>query len=235
MAGGAVESSTPGAPALLLTDLYYLDHYGNSAHFPGHAVVLAGYDDEVAYLSDTAFDELQTTRLENLARARHGKHPIFPLAGQMLTAARRVTSPTRAPPPRGDRAQRAADDRAADGRVRGAAGVAALRRRGRELAGADRGLAVVRALRLPGDRAPRHRRRQLPAHVLALSRRGGEPRHAGLAAEAAERWTGLAAALLAASEADEPESSLWREVDDGAQAVLAAEERLWPALLTPLG
>ena len=37
-----------GNPVLLLTDLYYLDHYGNSAHFPGHAVVLAGYDDEVA-------------------------------------------------------------------------------------------------------------------------------------------------------------------------------------------
>ena len=59
-----------GNPALLLTDLYYLDHYGNSAHFPGHAVVLAGYDDELAYLSDTGFEELQTTRLENLDKAR---------------------------------------------------------------------------------------------------------------------------------------------------------------------
>ena len=74
-----------GRPALLLTDLYYLDHYGRSAHFPGHAVVLAGYDDEVAYLSDTGFEELQTTRLENLAEARHGEHPVFPLDGQMLT------------------------------------------------------------------------------------------------------------------------------------------------------
>jgi hypothetical protein len=44
-----------GNPTLLLTDIYYLDHYGNSAHFPGHAVVLAGYDDEVARLSDTGF------------------------------------------------------------------------------------------------------------------------------------------------------------------------------------
>ena len=35
-----------------------------------------------------------------------------------------------------------------------------------------RGLAVVRALRLPGDRAARHRRRQLPADVLALPRGG---------------------------------------------------------------
>ena len=71
-----------GRPALLLTDLYYLDHYGSSAHFPGHAVVLAGYDDEVAYLSDTAFEELQTTRLARTWReARHGEHPAYPLAG----------------------------------------------------------------------------------------------------------------------------------------------------------
>ena len=74
-----------GNPALLLTDLYYLDHYGNSAHFPGHAVVLAGYDEEVAHLSDTGFEELQTTRLENLDKARHSSHPAYPLAGHMFT------------------------------------------------------------------------------------------------------------------------------------------------------
>ncbi len=82
-------SSTRGRPALLLSDLYFLDHYGKSAHFPGHAVVLAGYDDEVAYLSDTAFEELQTTRLENLAKARHAQHPVYPLAGHMFSVARR--------------------------------------------------------------------------------------------------------------------------------------------------
>src|SRR6185312_13649464 len=77
MARATVDS---GRPALLLSDLYYLDHYGKSAHFPGHAVVLAGYDDEVAYLSDTQFDQLQTTKLEHLAKARHAQHPVFPLA-----------------------------------------------------------------------------------------------------------------------------------------------------------
>ena len=46
--------------------------------------MLAGYDDEQAYLSDTAFEELQTTRLENLAEARHSQHPAYPLSGQML-------------------------------------------------------------------------------------------------------------------------------------------------------
>src|SRR4249919_2168919 len=76
-----------GQPVLLLTDLYYLDHYGSSAHFPGHAVVLAGYDEEVAYLSDTGFAELQTTRLQNLERARHSDHPAFRMEGHMFTVA----------------------------------------------------------------------------------------------------------------------------------------------------
>ena len=48
-------------------------------------MVLAGYDEEVAYLSDTGFEELQTTRLENLARARHSGHPAYPLEGHMFT------------------------------------------------------------------------------------------------------------------------------------------------------
>ena len=73
-----------GRPALLLTDLYYLDHYGRSAHFPGHAVVLAGYDDELAWLSDTAFEDLQTTSLESLKEARHSQQPIFPLEGHVV-------------------------------------------------------------------------------------------------------------------------------------------------------
>ena len=69
---------------LLLTDLYYLDHYGRSAHFPGHAVVLAGYDEELAWVSDTAFEDLQTTSLEGLREARHSQQPIFPLEGHAI-------------------------------------------------------------------------------------------------------------------------------------------------------
>ena len=106
----AREAVDAGRPALLLTDLYYLDHYGRSAHFPGHAVVLAGYDDELAYLSDTGFDELQTTRLENLAQARHGDAPGLPARRPACSPCPRApSSATRARRPRrGDRAQRAA-------------------------------------------------------------------------------------------------------------------------------
>src|SRR5919106_3097683 len=81
LARGSVDE---GHPVLLLTDLYYLDHYGRSAHFPGHAVVLAGYDEELAWLSDTAFEDLQTTSLESLREARHSKQPIFPLEGHLV-------------------------------------------------------------------------------------------------------------------------------------------------------
>src|SRR6202008_3249985 len=80
----AREDVDAGRPVLLLTDLYYLDHYGKSAHFPGHAVVLAGYDSEDAWLSDTGFEELQSTKLEHLAEPRHSQHPAFPLSGHMI-------------------------------------------------------------------------------------------------------------------------------------------------------
>ena len=45
------------------------------------------------------FEELQTTRLENLAEARHAQHPVYPLAGHMFTVARgQSTATTRATP-----------------------------------------------------------------------------------------------------------------------------------------
>jgi hypothetical protein len=53
---------------------------------------------------------------------------------------------------------------------------------------------------------------------------------AALAAEAAARWTELAGAFHAASESEEPEAGLWREVDAAARLVFATEERLWTSL-----
>ena len=131
---------------LLITDLFHLDHYGNSAHFPGHAVVLAGYDDEHAYVSDTGFEDLQLTSLEGLARARHEQHPFYPLAGHMVDVRRAAPTVERAPRggAGGDRARGPADARARLGRVRGPARPPPLRRRGRLLARGHAGLAVVR-------------------------------------------------------------------------------------------
>jgi hypothetical protein len=217
-------------PPLLLSDLYYLDHYGKSAHFPGHAVVLAGYDDSVAYLSDTAFDELQTTRLENLAKARHAQHPVFPLAGHMFTA--------------GD---------GLDGFDPHAAIPAAVEMcAGRMLEpplGDYEGLPGLRAFAAEVGEWPRkledwqwcarfnyqviERRGTGGGNFRAMYSRfleeAGYP-ETELAAEASAKWTALATLLHEASEADQPDEGLWSRIGEAAGAVLDTEERLWSAL-----
>jgi hypothetical protein len=219
-----------GSPVLLLTDIYHLDHYGNSAHFPGHAVVLAGYDEEVAHLSDTGFEELQRTRLENLDRARHSSHAAYPLEGHMFTVTEAV-----------DRARLEA---AIPGAIERAAaemleppfgefgGLPAIDRLAAE-AGSWPGQAedwqwcarfAYQVIERRGTGGGAFR--------LMYSRfleEAGRP-EASLAAAAAERWTELAEAFRAASESEDPEPALWRRVAEGAQAVAAAERALWTAL-----
>jgi Butirosin biosynthesis protein H, N-terminal/Domain of unknown function (DUF4872) len=219
-----------GRPALLLTDLFYLDHYGNSTHFPGHAVVLAGYDDEVAYLSDTAFDELQTTRLENLAQARHGKHPVFPLDGQMLTV--------------GDDDELRDPRTAADAAIaRNAAqmlepplgeyeGLPALRRFANELPRWPEEVADWQWCARFGYQVIERRGTGGGNFRLMYSRFLAEAgrTEAALAGEAAAAWTELASELLAASEEDEADAGAWTRIGERAKAILELEDRLWEAL-----
>jgi hypothetical protein len=219
-----------GRPAILITDLYYLDHYGTSAHFPGHAVVLAGYDAEAAYLSDTSFGELQRTTLESLARARHGRHPVFPLDGHMFTVSQGVEAD----------------------RIRAAAPAAIERNAGQMLEpplGDLEGLPALRRFAAEVGEWPRQlddwqwcarfcyqviERRGTGGGNFRLmySRflREAGSEHAGLAAEAAARWTALGETLLSASESDEPDGGQWARAGEQAAGVLDAEERLWSAL-----
>jgi Butirosin biosynthesis protein H, N-terminal/Domain of unknown function (DUF4872) len=219
-----------GRPAILITDLYYLDHYGTSAHFPGHAVVLAGYDADVAYLSDTSFAELQRTTLESLARARHGRHPVFPLDGHMFTVS---------------------DGVEAD-RIRAAA-PAAIERNARQVLepplGELEGLPALRRFAAEvGEWPSQLEDWQWCARFCyqVIERRGtgggnfrlmysrflreAGSEQADLAAEAAARWTALGETLLSASESDELDSRQWARAGEQAAGVLDAEERLWPAL-----
>jgi hypothetical protein len=226
----ARETVDSGRPALLLTDLYHLDHYGQSAHFPGHAVVLAGYDEEVAYLSDTGFDELQTTRLENLALARHEGNPIFPLAGHMfeLPSGAEVGEVGAAAPA----AMRCCAERMIDPPLGDFEGLPALRRFAAEVGDwpqvADDWLWCARFNYQVIERRGTGGGNFRLMYARFLEEVGSA--QAPLAATAAREWTGLAAALLEASEADEPRPELWARVGDRARAVLEAEERLWPAL-----
>lgn len=220
-----------GRPAILLSDLYHLDHYGRSAHFPGHAVVLAGYDDEIAYLSDTAFEELQTTRLENLATARHESLPIFPLDGHMFTVVEGAEpADLRSAAPR---AIARCAERMLEPRMGKWEGLPALRRFAAE----------VRAWPEAADDWQWCAR----FNYQVIERRGtgggnframysrflgeaGFREEAALAASASSRWTMLADALREASEPEAPDPALWSRVAEAAAPVLEAEEALWTKL-----
>jgi Butirosin biosynthesis protein H, N-terminal/Domain of unknown function (DUF4872) len=219
-----------GNPVLLLTDLFYLDHYGNSAHFPGHAVVLAGYDDRVAHLSDTGFEDLQETRLENLDRARHSEHPAYPLSGHMFTVAE-LSDPARLAD-----AVPAAIERAARAMVEPEfpeySGLDAVRRLAAEAGSWPEVAEDWQWCARFGYQVIERRGTGGGAFRLMYSRfleEVGRP-EAALAADAAARWTDLGGAFLAASRDETPRASSWREVGLVADRVSAAEEALWTAL-----
>src|SRR5215211_4090973 len=219
-----------GRPAVLLSDLYYLDHYGKSAHFPGHAVVLAGYDAEMAYLSDTGFEELQTTSLESLRHARHGRHPIFPLDGHMFVV------------PEGEElgdlvaAAPQAIERCARGMLEPELGdfqgLPALHRFAAEVGdwpeAAEDWRWCARFLYQVIERRGTGGGNFRLMYSRFLEEAGYE--QATIAGVAAAAWTALAAAAQAASEPEAPDRELWSRVAAEAAEVLAAEERLWEAL-----
>jgi hypothetical protein len=227
MAREAVDS---GRPVLLLTDLYHLDHYGRSAHFPGHAVVLAGYDGQVAYLSDTAFEELQRTRLDHLAEARHANHPAYPLDGQMVDVPEDASvGDLRAAIPAA--VQRAAREML-EPSLGEFQGLPALRRFAAEVEGWPEvaqdwdwcARFLYQVIERRGTGGGNFRR--MYARFLAEGGYG----EGKLAEEAARHWTELAEAARAASETNDPDRGLWRRIAGHAERVLAAEERLWATL-----
>ncbi|HEX3609271.1 MAG TPA: BtrH N-terminal domain-containing protein [Solirubrobacterales bacterium] len=220
-----------GNPVLLLTDLYYLDHYGNSAHFPGHAVVLAGYDEQFAHLSDTGFEKLQkTTRLEDLDRARHSGHPAYPLSGHMFTASGAIGQEQLR------EAIPAAIERAAKAMVEPEfgefSGLGAVNRLAEEAGSWPEATEDWQWCARFGYQVIERRGTGGGAFRLMYSRflEDADRPEAPLAAEAASRWTELAEAFRAASENDEPEPALWREIDTAAHKVAETENRLWTAL-----
>jgi hypothetical protein len=227
----ARESVDDGRPVLLLTDLYYLDHYGNSAHFPGHAVVLAGYDDELSYLSDTGFEDLQTTTLEHLADARHSPNPIFPLEGHMVDLPEGAEiGDLRAAVPA---AVALAAEEMLDPSIPGAfQGLPALERFAAEIADwpsdAEDWQWCARFLYQVIERRGTGGGNFRAMYSRFLEETGYE--ESGLAAEASAEWSALAGTAREASDSDEPDPALWKRLGAEAGAVLETERHLWESL-----
>ncbi len=171
-----------------------------------------------------------TTRLEDLDRARHSGHPAYPLAGHMFTATGAVSQEQlRAAIP-------AAIERAAQAMVDSPfgefSGLGAVERLAAEAGSwpevaedwqwcARFGYQVIERRGTGGGAF-----RLMYSRFLEEAGRSEAP----LAAEAAARWTELAEAFRAASERDDPDPALWRQIDSAAHGVAEAEQRLWTAL-----
>jgi hypothetical protein len=229
MAREDVEASRP---VLLLTDLYYLDYYGRSAHFPGHAVVLAGYDDELAWLSDTAFEDLQTTPLESLKEARHSQQPIFPLEGHTIDLPEGVELSRDELLAHVPKAIERAASRMIEPPLGDFEGLPALRRFAAEVHSwpetAEDWQWCARFLYQVIERRGTGGGNFRAMYARFLDEAGYE--EAGLAQEASDDWTALALAARRASEPDEPDSEHWHALHARAEQVLDAEEQLWDSL-----
>jgi hypothetical protein len=228
----AREDVDDGRPVLLLTDLYYLDQYGRSAHFPGHAVVLAGYDEALAWLSDTAFEDLQTTSLESLKEARHSQQPIFPLAGHAIDLPKGVEPSREELLAHVPKAIERAAGQMLEPPLGDFEGLPALRRFVAEVgdwpASAEDWQWCARFLYQVIERRGTGGGNFRKMYARFLEEAGYE--ESELAREASDGWTRLALAARSASEPDQADPAHWKALADEAARVLDAEERLWAAL-----
>ena len=70
-----------GLPVLIQTDIAYLPYFNTDQHFPGHAVVICGYNDKKGefYVSDTLHPETLAVAIPDMERARSAAFPPFVL------------------------------------------------------------------------------------------------------------------------------------------------------------
>lgn len=85
----AREAVLSGHPVLISTDLAHLDYFGTTTHFPGHRVVLFGFDDEAGYavLSDSEREGPQRVSVTSLAMSRSSSVPPYPMENRWCIVA----------------------------------------------------------------------------------------------------------------------------------------------------
>ncbi|MEQ9618281.1 MAG: BtrH N-terminal domain-containing protein [Deltaproteobacteria bacterium] len=70
-----------GVPVIIQTDIFYLDYYNSSTHFPGHIVSVWGYDDEkgTMLVADNHFEGLKEVPYDAFESGMASKDPSNPL------------------------------------------------------------------------------------------------------------------------------------------------------------
>lgn len=224
-----------GHPALINTDIAFLDYFDTRTHFSGHRVVLMGFDDErgEAILSDSERAEPQVVPVDSLKRSRSSTVPPFPMENRWC-----VIVP-QGPPRRLAEAVPEALSKNARGILAppegSLEGIAGMRRAAQDLprwteitaewpfaarfgyqiiekrgtgGGLFRGL-YARYLEEAGEIVPAVAAARLAEEMAAL----------------AERWTKIAAVFKRISESKDPAG--FREVRELFLRVADAEERFW--------
>ncbi len=66
-------------PAMLVTDIYYLHYFNSSSHFPGHGIMVWGYDEDkkIFYVTDTERENLEEVSFDDMRKARISTMPPF--------------------------------------------------------------------------------------------------------------------------------------------------------------
>lgn len=227
-----------GTPVLVNCDIFDLPYFKTETHFPGHRLVLAGFDDEAgeAILADTEFDNLQAVPVASFLRARNSPLPPYPMENRMgVVSVGRVPRPlAEAAPIALRKASRRMSD-PAEGALAGFAGI-------------DR---VVDDLPRWPEMTPSWLFAARFAYQI-IERRGtgggffrrlyadfldeasvvvpsiAEAGLPGLCRHSADRWTDFARILKAISEEKDP--SAFRTAAEALKGARKAEERFWEAV-----
>jgi hypothetical protein len=84
-----------GRPALLLSDIFYLHYFNSSSHFPGHGIMVWGYDknNKAFFVTDTERKHIECVPFADMRKARVSKTPPFICNGDFF-APQHLTKPT---------------------------------------------------------------------------------------------------------------------------------------------
>ncbi len=83
------KSLDQGMPTLLRTDIYYLPHFPSTTHFPGHVIVVWGYDSgrKVFFVTDTEHPGVLEVPFDDMRKARYCRGGFFDVMGDQFSVA----------------------------------------------------------------------------------------------------------------------------------------------------